>query len=75
MEFLEGDAVIVRIDGRRGIVLRVQHNPPPPYQVRYDDNAEQEWLHENEMMLACNCDIVRGGCVCGAAKREKENAS
>lgn len=74
MEFLLHDRVIVRnhaeYAGRAGIVAMVTPASPPPYQVVMGD--AMVWVDDDQLMLECKCDVVRGGCTCGAMKRERE---
>jgi hypothetical protein len=74
MDFRENDAVVVRSSGKRGTIRRVQHEPPPPYQVDLLEGG-CEWMHAADLMLWCGCaDIGVNGCTCGAFQREQEAA-
>jgi hypothetical protein len=72
MEFREKDAVVVRETGKRGTIIRVMADPPPPYQVELLEGGDVSWLHAADLMLWCGCDISFNGCSCGASKRERE---
>lgn len=76
VEFLLHDSVVIRNhhshNGRRGIIALITPDSPPPFQVAFAGEDISPWFMEEQLMLACDCNVTIGGCVCGAAKRERE---
>ena len=71
MQFAEGDRILRRTDRLAGRISQ-ETEPPRPFRVNFEDGTEG-WCEPEYLMLECKCDLSYGnGCVCGAAKRERQ---